>query len=189
MSAEPKAGYGDRCAARFWPAGHEQACVLPPGHEGEHAMSWAALTEMARYVAPAEAPNHRLAFEAAATSDMSERFELLRWAGSLPDCLSLLRACREREYVGPAFALLERIVRGEGVAGERRVEPSRPDADLERYEDLRVRKYPPAPVPLGLGDEAPARFIESDPCTCTTSQSANRQVELGLRDPHCPVHR
>lgn len=88
-----KDGYGSRCKARFWSLPHELECVLPPGHEGEHAVT--------------VDPNR----------------EILSWASSRPGVLSLLHALRAANYDESGAEYLRRIVTGRGQDGERSEPP------------------------------------------------------------------
>lgn len=88
-----KPGYGDKCGARFWPTPHELACVLPPGHEGEHAIG-----------------------------EDSNR-EIISWAIARPGVILLLLTLRAANYDESSVEYLRRIVTGRGADGERSEPP------------------------------------------------------------------
>lgn len=104
--APPRArdDYGPTCNARFWPEPHEVACALPPHHEGDHSDGRPKCFECKVVAA--------LRLGEPKPADMSERFELLRWAGSRPGVLSLLRALKEHHYDETGTEHLARVVSG-----------------------------------------------------------------------------
>ena len=104
-----KDGYGEYCNARFWPEPHELACVLAPGHEGEHASS---LPDPVLVPArdPLDAPFPDI--------DANERFRLLQWAGSRPGVLRLLRALRDANYDETGTEYLRRVAVNRLKCGE-----------------------------------------------------------------------